>query len=122
MSLFKYLAFQLPSELPKIYKIKYISSDMAFRSPLDIGGFIGSLDRRNDANARCGVCGRDRRLKGRISANTKVTRMCPECREPLNWTTLGDSGQRVEYEWSVKSQRPVKIKNSEGKSVRISFD
>jgi len=87
---------------------------------LDVGGFIGNLQRNNDMNARCKICGRDRRLKGRISPNTEVTRKCNGCGEPMNWKTLDNSGERVEYEWSVQGQRAVKLKSS--KEFKISFD
>ena len=79
---------------------------------------INSVNKIHRDNARCKVCGRSK--TGRISPNTEVTRRCNGCGEPMNWKTLDNSGERVEYEWSVQGQRPVKLKSSKG--FKISFD
>ncbi len=72
---------------------------------------INNINKFHTDNARCPVCKRDRRKKGVISPNTEVTRRCNICGEPMNWKTLDHSGIRVEYEWSVQEQRPIKLKS-----------
>ena len=87
---------------------------------LDVGGFIGSLQRDNDMRAKCRTCGRDKRLKGKISPNTNVLQRCRECGEPMVWTKTGHSGEQEEWEWLAEHGKAVQRKKSKG--FRISID
>jgi phage FluMu protein Com len=91
---------------------------------LDIGvggrGFIRDLDRENQIASRCKTCGRDKRVKGKVSLNTQVKQKCPECREPILWIKTGTSGEQEEWEWLAEHGKAVQRKKSKG--VRIEFD
>jgi len=90
-----------------------------------IDGFnalIHSVNKFHADNARCPICGRDKRRPGIISPNTIVTRRCSGCGEPLEWTKTGPSGEQEEWEWLVEHQRAVKKRKSGTGRIRININ
>jgi len=101
---------------------------MGFRSPLDIGvgnsGFLKGFDRRNDENARCRTCGRDKRLNARRTElpTTDIKQRCSECRAPLIWAKTNSSGEREEHEWLIQDKKEVIRRGNKGRGFRVEFD
>lgn len=96
---------------------------MGFRSPLDIGGFVGSLGRGN----RCNTCLRDKREEAKRieQPTTEIIQRCSECGSPMVWIKTGAYGKREEWEW-VRGRGPIRRRvldgNEHNSKVRIDIN
>jgi len=90
---------------------------MGFKSPLDVSGFVGSLEQAN----KCKKCGRDNRV-GADTSRIRVLESCSGCGKPLVWEKTDYKGT-YEYEWvNGKGIVTRKSKDNPKARVRIEID